>query len=141
VCSVRINVQSNQVELGKKTILKLKTYMLELNYAKTCKSLLYFLVAGLCEIGGGYLVWLWLREDKEIWLACIGAFLMVLYSVIPTLQPSNFGRVYAAYGGVFIVLSLLWGWQVDKINPDKFDIIGALIALVGVYVIMYWPRP
>jgi len=114
--------------------------MFELNYAKTCKSLLYFLLAGLCEIGGGYLVWLWLREDKKIWLAFVGAFLMVLYSVIPTLQPSNFGRVYAAYGGVFIVLSLIWGWQVDKITPDKFDMIGALIALVGVYVIMYWPR-
>jgi small multidrug resistance family-3 protein len=60
--------------------------------------------------------------------------------VIPTLQPSNFGRVYAAYGGVFIVLSILWGWKIDGVNPDRFDIIGGLIALIGVAVIMYWPR-
>jgi small multidrug resistance family-3 protein len=60
--------------------------------------------------------------------------------IIPTLQPANFGRVYAAYGGVFIVLSILWGWQVDKIVPDKFDIIGGFVALIGVGMIMYWPR-
>ena len=104
------------------------------------KSILYFLAAGLCEIGGGYLVWLWLRENKNIWYALSGAVLLVLYGIIPTLQPANFGRVYAAYGGVFIVLALLWGWRVDKIVPDKFDIIGGAIALVGVFIIMYAPR-
>lgn len=104
------------------------------------KSLLYFVVAGLCEIAGGYLIWLWLREAKSIWFALFGALLLILYGVIPTLQGANFGRVYAAYGGVFIVLSILWGWQVDKITPDKFDFIGGLIALIGVFVIMYWPR-
>jgi len=104
------------------------------------KSLFYFILAGLCEIGGGYLVWLWLREDKSIWFGLMGAVVLSLYGIIPTLQPTNFGRVYAAYGGVFIVLSILWGWQVDKIAPDKFDLIGGLIALAGVFVIMYWPR-
>ena len=104
------------------------------------KSLFYFLAAGLCEIGGGYLVWLWLREHKSIWLAVVGAVVLVLYGVIPTLQPANFGRVYAAYGGVFIVLSILWGWKVDKIVPDRFDIVGGLVALAGVFIIMYWPR-
>lgn len=104
------------------------------------KSLLYFVVAGLCELAGGYLIWLWLREAKSIWFALFGAVLLILYGVIPTLQGANFGRVYAAYGGVFIVLSILWGWQVDKITPDKFDFIGGLIALIGVFVIMYWPR-
>lgn len=104
------------------------------------KSILFFLAAGLCEIGGGYLVWLWLRENKSIWYALSGAVLLVLYGVIPTLQPANFGRVYAAYGGVFIILSLLWGWRVDKIIPDKFDIIGGVVALVGVLIIMYAPR-
>lgn len=89
---------------------------------------------------GGYFVWLWLREGKSPWYALFGAALLVLYGVIPTLQPAHFGRVYAAYGGVFIVLSLLWGWWVDGIAPDKFDMIGALIALAGVAVIMYWPR-
>lgn len=104
------------------------------------KSLLYFLLAGLCEIGGGYLIWLWLREGKSIWLALLGAIVLVLYGVIPTLQPSHFGRVYAAYGGVFIALSILWGWRVDKTIPDRFDLIGGSIAIAGVFIIMYWPR-
>ncbi|GJQ50454.1 putative membrane protein [Candidatus Kuenenia stuttgartiensis] len=104
------------------------------------KSIFFFILAGFCEIGGGYLVWLWLREEKSIWLGLFGAIVLVIYGVIPTFQPANFGRVYAAYGGVFIVLSILWGWQVDKIAPDKFDLIGGLIALIGVVIIMYWPR-
>lgn len=104
------------------------------------KSVFYFILAGLCEIGGGYLVWLWLREGKSIALAAIGAVVLVLYGIIPTLQPANFGRVYAAYGGVFIVLSILWGWRIDKIVPDRFDIIGGIVALAGVVIIMYAPR-
>lgn len=104
------------------------------------KSLFYFLVAGLCEIGGGYLVWLWLREGRAIWYGIAGGVVLFLYGIIPTFQPAHFGRVYAAYGGVFIVLSILWGWRVDKIAPDKFDLIGGLFALVGVLIIMYWPR-
>ncbi|NUN66788.1 YnfA family protein (plasmid) [Pseudanabaena biceps] len=104
------------------------------------QSLFYFLIAGLCEIGGGYSIWLWLKEGKSIWLGALGILLLVIYAVIPTLQPANFGRVYAAYGGIFIVLSLLWGWQVDKVVPDKFDMLGGWIALMGVLVIMYAPR-
>lgn len=104
------------------------------------KSLLYFVAAGLCEIGGGYLLWLWLRENKSPWYALAGAVALVLYGVIPTLQSANFGRVYAAYGGIFIVLSLLWGWRIDKVMPDRFDLIGGAVALVGVSIIMYWPR-
>jgi len=104
------------------------------------KSLTYFVAAGLCEIGGGYLVWLWLRENRSLWYAIVGTGALVLYGVIPTLQPANFGRVYAAYGGVFIVLSILWGWRIDKITPDRFDVIGGVIALAGVLMIMYWPR-
>jgi small multidrug resistance family-3 protein len=104
------------------------------------KSLAYFLAAGLCEIGGGYLIWLWLREGKSVWLAVLGAVVLILYGIIPTLQPANFGRIYAAYGGVFVMLSLLWGWQIDGVSPDKYDVIGGLIALLGVFVIMYWPR-
>ena len=103
-------------------------------------SLGYFLAAGLCEIGGGYLVWLWLREGKSVWLALLGAGILVLYGVIPTLQPAHFGRVYAAYGGVFIILSVLWGWKIDGVHPDTYDIIGALLAMLGVGVMMYWPR-
>ena len=104
------------------------------------KSILYFFAAGLCEIGGGYLVWLWLRENRPFYYAVIGAVVLVLYGVIPTLQPASFGRVYAAYGGVFVVLSILWGWRIDKISPDRFDLIGGAVALVGVFIIMYWPR-
>lgn len=111
-------------------------------YMETIKSLFYFLLAGLFEIGGGYLVWLWLREGKSVWYGIAGAAVLVLYGVIPTLQPpsAGFGRVYAAYGGVFIVLSILWGWKIDHVIPDKFDLIGGLIALTGVAVIMYYPR-
>ncbi len=104
------------------------------------KSVGYFVLAGLFEIGGGYLVWLWLREGKPAYYGLFGATILVLYGVIPTLQPSHFGRVYAAYGGVFIVLSILWGWKVDKISPDRFDVLGGAIALMGVCIIMYWPR-
>ena len=103
-------------------------------------STFLFILAGLFEIGGGYLIWIWLREGKGIEFAVLGAILLVLYGVIPTLQTSNFGRVYAAYGGIFIVLALLWGWQIDGVIPDRYDIIGGAIALVGVFVIMYWPR-
>jgi small multidrug resistance family-3 protein len=104
------------------------------------KSLVFFVLAGLCEIGGGYLVWLWLREGRSWLYALAGAVTLVVYGVIPTLQPANFGRVYAAYGGVFIALSILWGWRVDGVEPDRFDLLGGSIALVGVAVIMYWPR-
>jgi small multidrug resistance family-3 protein len=104
------------------------------------KSLLYFFLAGLCEIGGGYLVWLWLREGRSLWFALFGAIVLIFYGIIPTFQPAHFGRVYAAYGGIFVVLSILWGWKIDKIMPDRFDLIGGAICLVGVAVIMYWPR-
>ncbi len=104
------------------------------------QSIFYFIIAGLFEIGGGYLVWLWLREGKPWHFGLAGAIVLVLYGVIPTLQPAHFGRVYAAYGGVFIVLSILWGWKVDKVSPDRFDVIGGLVALIGVGIIMYWPR-
>ena len=103
------------------------------------RSAALFVVAGLFEIGGGYLLWLWLRDGRGFVLGAIGAFLLVLYGVIPTLQPEHFGRVYAAYGGVFVVLSLLWGWAIDRRRHSP-DAIGALLCVIGVAVIMYWPR-
>ncbi|MFZ6025363.1 MAG: YnfA family protein [Bacteroidota bacterium] len=104
------------------------------------KSILLFLLAGLCEIGGGYLVWLWLREGKPFWYGVVGSLTLALYGVVATLQPANFARTYATYGGIFIVLSLLWAYKVDNFRPDKFDIIGAAIALFGVCIIFYTPR-
>lgn len=98
-----------------------------------------FLLAGLCEIGGGYLTWLNQREGKPWWYAVAGGIVLILYGVIPTFQPAHFGRVYAAYGGMFIVLSLLWGWSLDGTRPDRFDAIGAGLCLIGMAVIMYAP--
>ena len=109
---------------------------------RIAQSIAFFLLAGLCEIGGGYLVWLWLRNGRGMVVGAIGGLIQFLYGVQPTLQPPeyDFGRVYAAYGGVFVVLSLLWGWWIDGHRPDVPSVAGALICLVGVAVIMYWPR-
>ena len=105
------------------------------------KAILLFIIAGLAEIGGGYLIWLWLREEKSITIGLIGGVVLILYGIIPTLQTEqNFGRVYAAYGGIFIVLSTLWGWWIDKKTPDIYDWIGAAICLLGVSIIMWGPR-
>lgn len=103
-------------------------------------SILLFVLAGLCEIGGGYLVWLWLRENKPWWFGAIGGITLVLYGIVATWQPANFGRVYAAYGGVFIIMAILWGWKVDGFIPDRYDIIGGIAALIGMGIIMYAPR-
>ena len=102
--------------------------------------MILFVLAGLAEIGGGWLVWQWLRNGRGLWMGLLGGAVLVLYGVIPTLQQeSNFGRVYAAYGGVFIVLAILWGMVVDGWRPDRYDLIGAGIALAGVFV-MLWGR-
>ena len=106
----------------------------------TIKTVLLFLLAGLCEIGGGYLIWLWLREEKPFWYGLAGGLILALYGVVATLQPANFARTYATYGGFFIVLSLLWAYKFDNFRPDKYDIIGASIALLGVCIIFYSPR-
>jgi len=104
------------------------------------QSISLFVLAGLCEIAGGYLVWQAIRGGKGWPTGIIGGLIIVLYGIIPTLQKAHFGRVYAAYGGVFVVMSLLWGWYFDKTVPDFPDVAGALLCIVGVAVIMYWPR-
>lgn len=104
------------------------------------RSIFFFVLAGLCEIGGGYLVWQWLKRGRSPWWALAGALVLILYGVVATFQPSNFGRVYAAYGGVFIVMAILWGWGVDGVKPDRFDLLGGGVCLVGMVIIMYWPR-
>ncbi|KAB1065295.1 MAG: hypothetical protein CMI36_04670 [Owenweeksia sp.] len=104
------------------------------------KSMFLFVLAGLFEIGGGYMVWLSLREGKPWWIGILGGLILIGYGVVATLQPANFGRVYAAYGGIFIVMAIIWGWKVDGIIPDKYDLIGGAVALLGVLIIMYAPR-
>jgi small multidrug resistance family-3 protein len=103
-------------------------------------NLFFFIIAGLCEIGGGYLVWLWLRDGMSWILGVLGGFVLFLYGVVPTFQPSHFHRIYAAYGGIFIVMAVVWGWLFEGITPDRFDIVGAAIALAGVAIIFYMPR-
>ena len=99
-----------------------------------------FIVAAIAEIGGGYLVWLWLRERKKVIIGLVGGIILFVYGIIPTLQPSNFGRVYAAYGGIFVVMAIIWGLVVDKKRPDRFEIIGGFIVLLGAIIIFYTPR-
>lgn len=98
------------------------------------------MLAGICEIGGGYLIWLSIKEGKPFWYGLLGGIILVLYGIIATLQTSNFAKVYATYGGFFIVLSLVWAFVFDKYYPTKYDIIGALVALLGVCIIYYSPR-
>jgi small multidrug resistance family-3 protein len=100
---------------------------------------LFFLVA-LVEIGGGYLVWKWLRDKKGILFGIIGGIVLFIYGVIPTFQPAHFGRVYAAYGGIFIISSILWGMFIDKKKPDRYEVIGSAVAIMGAIIIFYSPR-
>ncbi|AIF67693.1 YnfA family protein [Terribacillus saccharophilus] len=104
-------------------------------------SIFIFLLAGIAEIGGGYLIWMWLRDGRPGYLGFLGGIALVLYGVIATFQTfPSFGRVYAAYGGVFIVLSILWGWFIDKETPDMYDWIGAGLCIAGVAVMLWAPR-
>ena len=104
-----------------------------------------FFAAGVLEIGGGWMWWQALREGKPWWYAVIGSAMLCLYGVVPTFQPQtagteDFGRVYAAYGCWFIMLSLAWGWAIDGNRPDAGDGIGAGLAAVGAVVITFYPR-
>ncbi|MDN5845788.1 MAG: YnfA family protein [Candidatus Nitrosocosmicus sp.] len=103
-------------------------------------SLFFFFIAGLCEIGGGYLVWLWLRESYSWIFGVLGGCVLFMYGVIPTFQKAHFHRTYAAYGGIFILMAISWGYFFEGIIPDTYDIIGTIIATIGVIIIFYYPR-
>jgi small multidrug resistance family-3 protein len=108
----------------------------------TLRSIALFAAAAVAEIGGAWLVWQGVREHKGlVWIGG-GVLALGLYGFVATLQPdAHFGRILAAYGGVFVAGSLLWGMVADGFEPDRWDVSGALICLVGVAVIMYAPRP
>ncbi|MFJ8626077.1 YnfA family protein [Kitasatospora sp. NPDC093550] len=105
------------------------------------RSVALFALAALAEIGGCWLVWQSVREQRPWWLAGLGVVALGAYGFVAALQPdSQFGRVLAAYGGVFVAGSLLWGVLVDGFRPTRYDVVGALICLAGVAVLMYGPR-
>ena len=97
-------------------------------------------VAGLLELSGAYLIWQWVREGKSAWLAFLGLGALLLYGITQSQQAFGFGRVFAAYGGVFIALALVWGWLIEGQSPDRWDLIGASLALIGAAVILWAPR-
>ena len=100
-----------------------------------------FVIAGFFEIGGGWLVWQTIREHRPWWLAFAGSLILIGYGFIATLQPiTDFARVYAIYGALFILMSLLWGFIVDGFKPDTGDIIGAVIVIIGTGVMFFWRR-
>jgi len=104
----------------------------------TLRSVALFALAALCEIGGAWLIWQTVKEGREWWWALAGGVALVAYGFVAALQPdANFGRVLAAYGGVFVVGSLVWAVFLDGFRPDRYDVAGAAICLVGIAVIMY----
>lgn len=104
------------------------------------KTLALFVATALAEIIGCYLPWLWLKEQRSAWLLLPAAISLALFAWLLTLHPSAAGRVYAAYGGVYITVAIIWLWLVDGIRPTPWDIAGALIALTGMGLIMFQPR-
>src|SRR5688572_14635196 len=105
------------------------------------RSLLLFALAALAEIGGARLIWQSVREHPPAWCAVAGVVALGAYGFVAAFQPDpHFGRILAAYGGVFVAGSLGWAIVVDKFRPDRYDTVGAIICLVGVAIIMYAPR-
>ena len=99
-----------------------------------------FAVTALAEIVGCYLPYLWLREGKSRWLLVPATISLALFSWLLTLHPAAAGRVYAAYGGVYVTIAIIWLWLVDGIRPDRWDILGVALCLAGMAVIMLAPR-
>jgi len=105
------------------------------------RSILLFLAAAVCEIGGAWLVWQGVRESRGLLWIGGGVVALGVYGFVATLQPdAHFGRILAAYGGVFVAGSLAWGMVADGYRPDRYDVLGAVLCLAGVAVIMYAPR-
>jgi small multidrug resistance family-3 protein len=102
---------------------------------------LIYIAAALAEIGGCFAFWAWLKLGKSIWWLAPGVLSLVLFAYLLTLVPSDAaGRAYAAYGGVYIVASLVWLWAMEGVRPDRWDIAGAMLCLIGAAVILFGPR-
>ncbi len=108
--------------------------------SQAVKTLLLFVLTAVAEIVGCYLPWLWLRRDGSAWLLLPAAASLALFAWLLTLHPAASGRVYAAYGGVYIGTALAWLWVVDGIRPDRWDLLGVALCLAGMAVIMFAPR-
>lgn len=104
------------------------------------KTIGLFIITALAEIIGCYLPYLWLREEKSIWLLVPAALSLAAFAWLLSLHPTAAGRVYAAYGGVYIFMAILWLWAIDGIRPTTWDIVGASVAILGMAIIMFAPR-
>lgn len=104
------------------------------------KTLALFFITAIAEILGCYLPYLWLRQDKSIWLLIPAALSLALFAWLLSLHPAAAGRVYAAYGGVYVFVAIFWLWVIDGIRPTLWDMVGATVALAGMAIIMFAPR-
>ena len=104
------------------------------------KTIALFVLTALAEIVGCYLPYLWLKQDKSPWLLLPAAISLALFAWLLSLHPTAAGRVYAAYGGVYISVAVLWLWGIDGIKPTVWDFVGASVALIGMAIIMFAPR-
>ncbi|WP_434565731.1 YnfA family protein [Vibrio chagasii] len=104
------------------------------------KTVGLFVLTAIAEIVGCYLPYLWLREDKSVWLLIPAALSLAAFAWLLTLHPTATGRVYAAYGGVYISVALVWLWLVDGEQPTTWDLVGGSVALLGMAIIMFAPR-
>ena len=103
------------------------------------KTLLLFVATALSEIVGCYLPWLWLKQGRSAWLLAPAAASLALFAWLLTLHDAPSGRVYAAYGGVYIGVALAWLWAVDQVRPTVWDLAGVTVALAGMGLIMFQP--
>ncbi|PRP86026.1 hypothetical protein PROFUN_05797 [Planoprotostelium fungivorum] len=143
VIAIVLQMKLNQLPPREKTTIPDQTRIIlnEMNPAlQIFVSILIFILAGIAEIGGGWLVWQTIREKRPWWWALLGSLILVAYGFIPTLQKTSFSRSYAAYGGIFVAMSFLWGYIFDKTVPDRWDLIGGVIVMIGVIFIMFVPR-
>ena len=104
------------------------------------KTILLFALTATAEILGCYLPYLWLREGRSIWLLLPGALSLALFAWLLTLHPTGAARTYAAYGGVYVTVAILWHWLIEGQRPDRWDLVGASVCLFGMSIIAFAPR-